>query len=401
MKVVSELKRVRNRMKDGAMPKGSKSFFLITLSIIGLCSHSRSQTLTDTTSISIVKYWPQEPAGFQYPISIHVPEGVSPTEGHPVCIILHGNGGNGINTLAQFQNVLECHILVAPTGYGNSWNICSETSDAPDIAMLNDLINIIQGYSNVDVSRIRILGFSNGAGLTNRAFIENTNTGVDIMVSVVSQLNEPQFHNGTFHKPPGGGTNPAVNFCSYSVSAKPLTDRKYLSICNVNDPIIPYSGGASVVGVDFLDAEEAGLRIAESQGYTGTQIITGTQIGLPQVTEFSYLSGQVVHLKGDAEHGINETQENYIKDFLSDCSIVNSLIDEQTTYFKIYPNPSSGMYQVQGTGTISVHSVLGELILSEIISSSSTIDLSGYANGIYTLQLQTAIGTITRKLVKK
>ena len=267
--------------------------------------------------------------------------------------------------------------------------------------MLNDLVNIIQGYSNVDVSRIRILGFSNGGGLTNRAFIENANTGIDIMVSVVSQLNEPQFHNGTFYKPPGGGTNPAVDFCSYSVPAQPLTDRKYLSICNVNDPIIPYSGGASVVGVDFLDAEEAGLRIAESQGYTGTQITTGTQIGFPQVTEFSYLSGHVVHLKGDAEHGINQTQENYIKDFLSDCSIVNGLIDEQTTNFKIYPNPSSGIYQTQGTGKITVLNSLGELILTQNISGNSTINLSLHANGIYTLQLQTEKETLTRKLIKR
>lgn len=40
----------------------------------------------------------------------------------------------------QFRSTLECHILVAPTGYLNSWNICAETSDAPDVDMINDLI---------------------------------------------------------------------------------------------------------------------------------------------------------------------------------------------------------------------------------------------------------------------
>ena len=66
-----------------------------------------------------------------------------------------------------------------------------------------------------------------------------------------------------------------------------------------------------------------------------------------------------------------------------------------------YPNPSTGIYQVQGTGSMSVHSVLGELILSKIISGSSTIDLSGYTNGIYTLQLQTEKETLTSKLIKR
>jgi hypothetical protein len=67
----------------------------------------------------------------------------------------------------------------------------------------------------------------------------------------------------------------------------------------------------------------------------------------------------------------------------------------------IYPNPSSGIYQIQATGTIAIHNTLGVQVLTKNISGNSTIDLSGYAKGIYTLQLQTAIGTITRKLIKK
>ncbi|MFT4525233.1 MAG: hypothetical protein ACI85F_001386 [Bacteroidia bacterium] len=74
------------------------------------------------------------------------------------------------------------------------------------------------------------------------------------------------------------------------------------------------------------------------------------------------------------------------------------LLSEETN---ISPNPSSGIYQVQGTGTLSVHNALGDLILRKNISGNSTIDLSTQANGIYTLQLQTEKGTLTRKLIKE
>ena len=75
-----------------------------------------SQNLTNNTNISITKTWSQEPSGWTYPIAIDVPN--TPAQGgFPVCIALHGNGGNGNNSLNQFKNILDCHIVVAPSGY--------------------------------------------------------------------------------------------------------------------------------------------------------------------------------------------------------------------------------------------------------------------------------------------
>jgi hypothetical protein len=66
-----------------------------------------------------------------------------------------------------------------------------------------------------------------------------------------------------------------------------------------------------------------------------------------------------------------------------------------------YPNPSSGIFQVKGSGTITIQNSRGELILTKSISGHSTIDLSRYANGFYILQLQTEKGMVTRKLIKE
>jgi hypothetical protein len=282
-----------------------------------------SQPLTNGTNISITKIWPQQPNGYTYPMGVFVPGGAVPQGGFPVCILLHGNGGNGPAMIGQTINTgtLLCHILVAPTGYLNSWNICAENSDAPDVNMVNDLVNILQGYSNVNPNKIRILGASNGAGLANRVFIENNNAGIDIVCATVSHLNEPQYHSGSFYKP-SGTTDPNSSFCGYNTVDTPLTTRKYLGMSNDNDPIIPYLGGTSVVGVNFLPAETAAFNIAVYKGYAGSILTSGVSMGNPVITEYSYLSGNVVHIKSNAMHTINATHRAYIKNYFEDCAPV-------------------------------------------------------------------------------
>ncbi len=285
-----------------------------------------SQILTNSTNISITKTWSSNTSGYTYPISITVPSGSVPQGGFPVCILLHGNGSQNLGKLAgppmlsqnQFGSVLNCHILVAPTGFENSWNICAENSDAPDVEMINDLINNLQTYTNVNPKKIRVLGTSNGAGLANRIFIENKNSGLDIVCAVVSPLNDFQYHSGNFYKP-SGITDAKSSYCGYDVVASPLATRKYLSISNANDPIIPYLGGTSVVGANFLPAETAAFNIATFKGYSGSILTSGTTMGSPAITEYSYLSGNVVHIKGTAGHAADATEKGYIKGYFSNC----------------------------------------------------------------------------------
>lgn len=174
-------------------------FTTFTLFItLALCApfHAQAEVLTNATQIEITKTWSQEPGGWTSPMSIRVPAGPAPDGEHPVCILLHGNGGNGQGMVNQFNGILPCHALVGPSGYQLSWNIRGENSDAPDVEMIGELISQLQGFSNVDSNRIRILGFSNGSALANRVFIENDNSGLDAVCTVVSQLTEGQHHDG-------------------------------------------------------------------------------------------------------------------------------------------------------------------------------------------------------------
>lgn len=272
-----------------------------------------AQPLVNAGDLTLVQSWPQEPGGWSYPVAVSVPAGDVPEAGWPVCILLHGNGGNGFQMLGLGANLLSDHILVAPTGYLNSWNLCGENSEAPDIAMLGDLIDQLTAFDNVDGAHIRMVGSSNGAGLVNQAFIELAAPGFDACVAIVSQMNQPQYHLGAFHKPSGAtdGVNP---FCGYDEAAEPLQGRKYLSICNHNDSVVPYAGGPSV-GNFFLPAEVAAHVVALQQGHAGPPV-PGVSVG-NDLTAFTYLEGQVVHLRGGAGHGANVDQLAFAAEFLA------------------------------------------------------------------------------------
>jgi len=368
-----------------------------------------SGNLTSATSINIKKTWSQQPNGYTYPMNIFVPSGTVPQGGFPVCILLHGNGGNGQGMINQFLSTLSCHILVAPSGYLTSWNICAENSDAPDVEMIQDLVNNLQGYTNVNPNKIRILGSSNGAGLANRVFIENTNPGIDIICAIVSHLNEPQYHSGNFYKP-GNTTDPSGSFCGYNVLATPLKSRKYLSISNDNDNLIPYLGGTSVVGVSFLAAETAALTIAKYKGHTNNILATGVNMGDPSITEFSYLSGDVVHLKGNAMHGTNATQRSYIKKYFSDCQAsTNVPAILPAGVFEISPNPASDYVDILSMGempekvTLQLIGLNGQQLLTKningiIAGESIRLPLNHIHSGLYFLRIQTEKGLWVRKL---
>jgi len=346
-----------------------------------------SQNLTSATDIKISKKWYQEPNGYTFSINIFLPSGDAPEGGFPVCILLHGNGGDGEGIINQFKNILECHALVAPSGYLNSWNICDEDSDAPDLEMVDELINNLQTYSNVNPNKIRIIGSSNGAGLANNIFIQNKNSGVDIICSIVSHLNEPQFHNDNFYLP-SNSSEQSNSYCGYDSLVYPSTSRKYLSISNDNDPVVPYNGGYSAVGIDFLDAETAAFKIAINQGYTESKITSGIKYGNPEISEYSYLLGNVVHIKGDANHGTNATQQEYIKNYFNDCNIDLGKKDIENKFLTIYPNPTSGnlfIKTLKEFDQIRLYSSHGALLMK---SNSESLTISSLPAGTYIFEVE-------------
>ena len=360
------------------------------------------QVLTNSSNLDISKTWSQEPGGWTYNIDISVPSEEAPSNGFPVCILLHGNNGTGAQFLNDLLPTIPCHILLSPSGYMKSWNICDEDSDAPDMEMIDDLINSLATFTNVDTSKIRFLGFSNGSSLANRIFVENNNPNIDKICTVVSQLTDMQSHNQNFYGP-SGETDPSLPFCGYDDIKTPTTGRHYLNICNTNDPIIPYEGGPAV-GAIFVPSKDAIYEVAKSQGYTGSKIEgDGEEINSTGVFEYSYLSNQVVHLRGDAEHGLNETQKNYICNFFSCNCPPTGTLENNNDEISIFPNPVNNILTIRGINeptAITVLDVRGRIVINEQLSIGN-INVSNLISGIYCAKIKTNHGIITKEFIKQ
>ena len=345
---------------------------------VALMSSVTGQMLQGSGDLTLEQSWSQEPSGWTYPVAVSVPSGDVPAQGFPVGILLHGNGGNGFQMINLGGNLLTDHIVVAPTGYLNSWNLCGENSEAPDIAMLSDLVTQLSAFDNVDASHIRLIGSSNGAGLVNQAFIELDHPGVDAFVAIVSQMNEPQYHQGSFHRP-SGVTNAPLPFCGYNEVVVPAQGRKYLSICNHNDSVVPYDGGPAV-GNFFLPAEVAIHQIALQQGHFGPPV-PGEAVAGSNLTAFRYLDDQVILLRGGAGHGTSPNQIEFAAAFLA--------VEEEE------PPANECPEDLDGDGVVSVGDVL--LLLGEfgcaVECGSADLDADGLVGVTDILAMLNVFGT--------
>ena len=106
-------------------------------------------------------------------------------------------------------------------------------------------------------------------------------------------------------------------------------------------------------------------------------------------------------------NGVNATEPvdehgcRYLDSIAVSCNILTS-IDENGEVYSVYPNPSNGKYYVNAKGHVRVFDVSGkEVYRRSSFNAPMELDLSELPAGIYTVRLNTKIGTITRKLIKR
>ena len=196
-----------------------------TVSVVLLASLLSRPMITSTTELTPLSLGKRT-------FHVHVPSGTGP---FPVILGLHARGGTGwgILQVIKAQQFSKGFILVCPDGPSNSWNVVADPSSEPDADFVGRvLLNHVANYANVSPS-FHLFGQSNGAALTNRILIENDDGRLLTGITDSAQLNEYQWHNGSFFQ--GGASN------DYSVQKVPR-QRRIFQITGGADGIVPSDG---------------------------------------------------------------------------------------------------------------------------------------------------------------
>jgi poly(3-hydroxybutyrate) depolymerase len=298
-------------------------FFLFsTLSLIycssGKDTISGSNTISENKNIvkgiiqsfEIKQTWSQNPDGYQRSVFFKYPE--NDNNNIPILILLHGNGGNAKEIINEYDHI-DNHLIVSPQGYKKSWNIGRETSKAPDVEFINEVIERLKTFKNIDIQDISIIGYSNGSALVNQLLIELKTESFKKAICLFSQLNKLQYRDNEFW------SRSNINSDIHDIKTIPQNFRKILSFSGTKDTTCPYYGGLGVFDYDFINSEEVAFIWAKTMGYNSDRIKDPEQI-FDNFFKFSYLNDRVIHYRLEgARHGLDprfEKVKNLVKAFI-------------------------------------------------------------------------------------
>jgi hypothetical protein len=131
--------------------------------------------------------------------------------------------------------------------------------------------------------------------------------------------------------------------------------------------------------------------------YDITPALSGNQpnVWLQRVFDLTSYSGQVINLRFRGVTGSNSGSDMAIDDISINAPVgINEL--NASSGISVYPNPSSGLFTVSvtkpGNYQVEVVDLNGKVVNTGTIQSSrnslTTLDMSGYAKGIYTVILR-------------
>ena len=124
-------------------------------------------------------------------------------------------------------------------------------------------------------------------------------------------------------------------------------------------------------------------------GYTnGTAYVMGSN----QETTFEFY---VVAFNDETE---SEPSEIYTVIVKADA------IEEKNASFDIYPNPVNDRLVIETEATIdavTIYTVTGVVVYSEVDYNNNTIDVSDFANGVYIMKVRTENGEAVQRFIKK
>jgi phospholipase/carboxylesterase len=95
----------------------------------------------------------------------YVPPRYSPAHPAPIVLLLHGAGGHAHHGLDILRHLADDYglILIAPASAGQTWDVIVESAYGTDVTLIDQSLEQVFNQYAVDVSRLAIGGFSDGA----------------------------------------------------------------------------------------------------------------------------------------------------------------------------------------------------------------------------------------------
>ena len=124
---------------------------------------------------------------------------------------------------------------------------------------------------------------------------------------------------------------------------------------------------------------------------------------LPPGTPFTAWNGDVPSQLGGFDFfSIDGNNQNYFDSFRFEANPILAVAETTSKSFYIYPNPTSDVVRIASEETIidlRLFSFQGTLLFEQ--EFNETIDLAGYASGVYFLEIKGEFGSSFQKIIKK
>jgi polyhydroxybutyrate depolymerase len=285
-------------------------------------------------------------------------------------------------------------VIVAPQalnlGIGTMWNAGLIQSNTDDSGFLMALLDSLTVQYQLDPDSVFFTGFSMGGFMTHRMAIEH---GDRITACV----------------PFSGLITTAI------ATQTPVAPVRLLHVHGTNDPVVGYNGGSSAFGMTLGLSVDAIMDYWQNaNGCSGEPAIDT----LPDLKNdglrfirYTYNCGtdlQLLKVVGGTHewyHSADQYDVGY-KDVLYEFCLGNglpsSIPERETGHLQIWPNPTNGILNIQMTDSdspaknIQVFDVFGKLMdvvetCHDASLQTTKIDLSRYPDGVYFVQVGTAV----------
>jgi len=110
-------------------------------------------------------------AGKPRSYTLVVPAGYTSANSYPLIYVLHGHGGSGAQARASFDLERLANgraIFLYPEGVHGGWDLDSPASKNADVGLFDATLAVTQSSYCVDLHRVFVTGFSNGAYMANQ-----------------------------------------------------------------------------------------------------------------------------------------------------------------------------------------------------------------------------------------